>query len=392
MTYGITGTGLTRPNLDQQKADTKARLLTNVDPGLDVSDEAPIGQIVSIEADSQIELWEALEAVYSCIDPNKAEGVQLDNVCALSGVVRLKQRKSQVSVNLNLNAAVTVPAGSVLSVSGSPSIKFQLLADVTSVGAGVYPGTFECLDYGPVHANATTLTVIVTPVTGWNSATNPKDATLGRFVETDAELRLRREQELQQRGSSSADAIRAALYDVPGVIQALVYENSTMATDSKGLPPKSFEAVVWDGSVPQALDANLEQAVFDNKPAGIESYGSTLSKTFVDDSGNNILIEVTRATQLTIYIDATITTDANFDPINGPAAVKQALVDVGNALLIDGDVVLLKVRASAFNVPGVTDVPVFQAGTTIVTGVLNIPVGAHEIARFDTSRVNLTVT
>lgn len=71
-----------------------------------------MGQIVSIFARQIVSLWEGLATAYGAVDPNQAEGVLLDNVCALLGVVREAATKSTVVGTLNLNSTVTVPAGS----------------------------------------------------------------------------------------------------------------------------------------------------------------------------------------------------------------------------------------------------------------------------------------
>ena len=388
---GITATGFVSPTFEEVVDEINQDLLTNLDPGLDLSSESPLGQIVAVFARQIVLTWQAVEAAYGVVDPNKAEGVNLDNVCALSGTARKPATYGDVPVTLNLDAATTVPAGTIFAVTGSPTSQFALDADVTSVLAGNYAGTATCTVTGPVVANAGTLEVIVAPVSGLNSVTNASDAEIGRNIETDAELRIRREAELTLAGSATADAIRADLLAVAGVLQVKVYENPTNAVDADGVPAHAFESVIWDGDTPEAANADIVEAIWGAKPAGIQAYGTT-SVSHTDESGNVVVIGFTRSTAKNVYIDITVTTDSTFDAVNGPAAIKQLLVDRGNQLQQGDDVVALVLRAAALAQPGVTDAPVFELGfSASPSGTANLSVGTREIARFDTARITVTV-
>lgn len=94
------------------------------------------------------------------------------------------------------------------------------------------PVIFLSQDFGPIAAPANSLTQILTPIAGWTSINNPTAGVLGRFVETDAELRLRRIRSIRLAGNATVEAIRARiLQNVPGVTSALVFENVNMIQD-----------------------------------------------------------------------------------------------------------------------------------------------------------------
>lgn len=237
--------------------------------------------------------------------------------------------RSLVTCNLSLNAVTTVPAGSVIAVAGQPNLQFELVADVTSTVLGVYPGVFQATVVGPVPANAGTLTSIVTPVSGWTAVTNPLDATLGTNTETDTALRVRRLEEITRPGAATANAIRADVLAVAGVLQCKVYENYTEATDADGVPAKSFETLVWDGNTPVADNTEIVTAIYGSKPAGIRAHGTT-TVLYTDDSDNEISIGFTRAVQRQIYVDITVVTNENFDAVDGPLAIKELIAAKGN--------------------------------------------------------------
>lgn len=389
---GLTSSGFELPVFDDVVAEINAELLSTLGPALDLSVEAPLGQVVAVFARREILQWEAIAAAYSAVNPSAAEGVNLDNVAALSGTSRLAATYSEVAVQLDLDATTTVPAGSLMEVTGGAASRFALVADVTSTSAGVYSGLARAIELGPVAANSGTLTTIVTAVSGWNSVTNADDADLGRNTETDTELRQRRADLLTIAGAASTDAIRADVLAVSGVLQCKVFENALETTDADGVPPHAFEVVVWDGTVPDALNADIAEAIWGSKPAGIRAFGVT-TVTHTDDSGNVVNIGFTRSTAKDIYLDLTVTTNADFDTVNGPAAIKDLLVAAGNELTQGEDVVALVIRAAALAQLGVDDVPVFKLGFAVSpSGTSNLVIGSREIARFDTGNITVTVT
>lgn len=92
-------------------------LLTNPEDVVDTSDSSTIGRFINLQAPSIADLWEALQGVYSSFDPNAAEGIALDNLAELVGIVRQGATSSSVQLVLTLDAATTVPAGNVVRSS-----------------------------------------------------------------------------------------------------------------------------------------------------------------------------------------------------------------------------------------------------------------------------------
>jgi uncharacterized phage protein gp47/JayE len=220
---------------------------------------------------------------------------------------------------------------------------------------------------------------------------NSLDALLGADEETDADLRIRREQSLAASGAATIDAIRAAVLAVESVSEAFVFENVTEVTDPAGVDPHAFEVVIRG---PTADDQEVAEAIFDVKAAGIKADG-TISKTVTDDQGFDHTISFSRATEIEIYEEITITVNTDPDegpiyPADGDDQVKAALVASGNALGIGRDVIYEKEKCQAFSVSGVLDITDFQLDTSgPPSGTSNIPIAVREIAVFDTSRVTV---
>lgn len=118
-----------------------------VSPGdsVDTSDSSLLGRLIALKTDSEAELWETMQQVYSAFDPNSAVGIALDNLVAYGGLVREEQTYSTAQVLVTGDINVTIPAGSRFSTSSS-SVQWQLVADTilnaaNASGISVYPST-----------------------------------------------------------------------------------------------------------------------------------------------------------------------------------------------------------------------------------------------------------
>jgi uncharacterized phage protein gp47/JayE len=387
---GVDATGFTPKSLEEILEDIESEQLANIAADLDISPDQPIGQINGIFAKKLAELWEALATCYGGFNRGAAEGVLLDAIGLLTGTPRLDATKSQVNATVNLNASTTLPVGSIANVTDQPTNRWLLRTAVTSTTAGNYAAIFDAEVTGPQVANSGTLEQITVPVIGWNSVTNAEDADLGTNIESDAAYRIRQQEELSAPGACTVDAIRADVLQVDGVIECKVFENTSLVTDGDGLPGKSFEVVLYDGSVPDADDDEVAQAIWDSKPSGIEAYGSS-SGTAVDSEGVEHTVEFSRATGVNVYLFYTLDVDPLKYPVDGDDQVEAAAIAKGaTALGMGDDVIALVFRAQALSVAGVNDVTAFTLGTApSPVGTANLSITSRQIALLDTSRISV---
>lgn len=402
MTFGITPEGFNKKTLaDILKSITDAwQGSESFGPGFDVGTSTPQGQIAGIFSSAHAELWELLEECYHGSDPDAAADYLLTALAGLTGTIRRAASPSRVlapSQEFELDAGAVIPAGSLVARAGRPDIVFKTLVEISNPGGSpaTITGALECTATGPIAAPAGSLTVIVNPISGWTGTTNLVDASLGRDVDSDIVLRDRREQQLQLRGGSTVGSIRADLLDVEShpeladMRSVSVLENTTDATVD-GMPPHSFEAVIDDGDTPTIDDDLIAQIIWESKPAGIKTAGSS-SGTAIDENGDSKTVFFSRVTLKPVYV--AITVDANSDfPVDGADQVKEKLVAFGAGYVIDEEVIALALRASALAVAGVTDVPTFTLGfAPAPVGTSNLAVGSRERATFSTLNVNVTV-
>jgi len=213
---------------------------------------------------------------------------------------------------------------------------------------------------GPVAAAENQLNVIETPVSGWNEIFNPDDAVFGRDIETDAELRLQREQSLQASGFSVTEAIRSHIrQDVTGVTAVIVIENELDVTDSAtpvGRPPHSLEAVVQGGD-----DTEIAQRLYEVKAATIPAVSSQnvgqykVTKNILDSMGINHVISFSRPVQLTIYARVTVMLhpeEGALVPVDYVDRIKSAVVAFGDALQIGVDILPGRIETAVFESVG----------------------------------------
>ena len=381
MTDQLTLTGLEIDSLETRIATVSAALRTAIAANLDLSVDQPTGQLVRILLEHIQQFAELLQEIHSQFDPDQATGASQTALALVTGTQRRAATFGTVAVTLNLDALAVAPAGTLFAVLGDPANTWALDTAVTAVGAGDYAGVATSTVAGAVQALAGTITVIPVAVAGLNTVTNAADATMGLEEETDAELRERRELEVTQGGSTSTDAIRAALLQVEGVIEAYVYENDTDVTVAT-MPPHSITAVIWDGAAPAATDLDIATAIYENKAAGIRSFGNHAAPitTVTDSQGTTHAIDFYRATQIAVGLEFTTTTDADYP---GDATFKAAMAALAQAQQgVGDDVMISRWIANAFTVPGVVEVTNMR--TELMSGggfaVTNRVISALEIA------------
>lgn len=395
--FGVTVAGFLAKDLDTIRTELREAFVRAL--GAVNVEASPIHQLIELYANRERTLWELAESVYAASDPDSASGAALDALGALTGTPRDPATSSTVTLSVTLEATTTLPAGSVASVTGNPTARFVTLAEVTSTTAGVYEVLAESEDTGPVAGLAGTITEIATPVSGWTAVTNALDAVPGTDLETDTSYRARREDELAAVGTGTADAMRAELLAVDGIVAAYVFENATDLPYVLGpvtLSPHSLAALVYDGTDDgSAVTADtIAQAIWDAKPVGIETAG-TETGTAVDASGVSHTIRFTRPTPAPVYIDAIVDVSIldGWDATTGEDEIKAAIVAFAEeAFGIGDDVILTRLYRPIYSVAGVVDAAIEMGFAAAPSGTSNLSISPGGLATFDTSRITVIVT
>lgn len=355
MADALTSTGLSIDDTLTRLDALHAELRVAISSVLDLSADQPWGIISAIVNEHIQQLAELLQEIYSGLDPDQATGQTLDAICSITGTYRRAATYGTTALTLTFTGAGTAPAGALVAVAGDPDNQWELDTAVTALGAGTESGSATATTAGALEAPAGTITTIVTPAANWSAVTNATDASAGLERETDTELRLRRETELATGGSTSVDAVQAAVSPIEGVLEAKCLENDAWYAVAP-MPPKSIEVVFWStytGAALTALEVTLAQEIFEEKAGGIQAYGSTVV-VHTDTQGNDHNIGMTLAAEQTLELRYTLVTDSDYP---GDADFSAAVAAAVSALLgIGDDVYYAKMIDIGFNVTGVVNI------------------------------------
>jgi uncharacterized phage protein gp47/JayE len=388
--------GIQTQTLEEIRNERKAAYTdpeTGIDPELDVSDDSVFGRLIGIESEREYALQQQVLAIYNDTTV-AATGVGLTRLALVTGTVRRTATFSTVTLQLSLNAGVTVPAGKRVQ-DASGAVMFETLSSATNPGGSpaVISVVAQSLEPGPVLAPANTLTTVVSGdnVTGWTSVTNATAAVSGAFEETDPALRIRRTSELNSQGSGNLDAIVTRVEGVAGATAVRGYENKTDSTDVDGLPPHSFEIVVWGTADPD----EVAQAIFGAAPAGISSaHGTagTLEEGIATDRyGSPHTIAYTLADEVTVYVRVDVDIDPDVYPADGDAQIQENVTAAiqDQVETIGSDVLYRKLYSAVYAVPGVEDVTLLAVDDAPApTLEQNLVIGSRGVPVVGTITVN----
>lgn len=356
----------------------------------DLSDRTPLGKFIYLQAQQRAEDNEELEKVWNSRFVDTSEGVSLDG--NVKRVIRRKRwLKANGDVVFNLDKGTTVPTGTLLRTPYN--VYFKTLEEIRAPEDGNYRVKVEALEFGIIgNVEPGDISIVVNPLEGINSVTNPDAFLNGQDEETDKELQDRYYESLGKLGARRIEAIEANVLDeVEGVRSCRVIENDTWEFDAEGRPPKSFETVVLGG-----LDEPIARKILELKPGGIQPYGSTVVE-IMDDRGLTHQIGFTRATTVPIYIKIYRKVSHQFSIQGDELLVAKAIEYVGGTHLnrtYDGvgmseDVIVSRLESRLFAVDGLVDVRVELSKDGVNYTNSNIEIGFPEVAETDSSKIEV---
>jgi len=328
---GMTENGFSIKRLPEIKEDLEESARQALGAEASLLPDSVEGTIISVFSQIYAELWEELNNAYGAFNPVLVTDQSLDHLVTLNGLSRLPPLSSRAFLSISGTDNTVIPAGSIVSHS-STGAEF-LTENAIEIGVGFPTGTatvFASARFnGAIEALSGTLTVIDSPVNGWDTVINNTDATEGRNAETDSQLRARRARTLTLAGRSSLESIISAIQALSDVTYAGAVENFSDITDANGLPAHSFECVVLGGD-----NISIAQAIWEKKPAGIEPHGD-VSAEANDIFGNVHSMSFSRPTVVPMYLNANITF-AGKVPDDASDILTQAFLDLVSGELISG--------------------------------------------------------
>lgn len=389
LAYGILGTVITDGSVVSVAGNPEARFV--VDGDFTIAAGTNEVQTISFTAVPDAGSWSLV------FDGEETSPMAFNaNAAAVQSAINALSALSAVSVSGNYASGFAVTfAGAdgqvnqpLFRIGANTLTNTSVLVGVSIIETtqGVLPNVLVDLvaeSAGEIHAPAGSITVIESPISGWESFVNNLDVTPGNNIETDADLRIRRNKTLATAGATTVDAIRSRILEIDEVEDARVFENDTDIADIFGRPPHSIEAVVLGGDNQEIIDT-----IWATKAAGIRAYGD-ISGTSLDSMARPHTVQFSRPSEIDVYVIVNLTVDSNF-PVDGVAAVQAAIVEYAEENFgIGDDVITVQLFCPVVDIEGILDC-VILIGTAPAPGTdNNIAINDDEIAVFDTSRVTV---
>lgn len=215
----------------------------------------------------------AIAYFVSQVDPATAEGRMQDAIARIYFLERNGATASVVQAQCVGQPGAILPAGSL--AKDDAGNLWSSTGDATFPPGGMVTVQFACQVLGPITLGIGELTQIGQLVPGWDAITNLSPAVVGSEVESRANFEQRRQESVAINSKGTPAAIRAAVFDVPGVLDVFVYDNYTNAVLPYGVtnypiaPHSVYVAAI--GGEAQAI----AEAIWSRKDLGCDMNGNT---------------------------------------------------------------------------------------------------------------------
>lgn len=377
------------------------QLYLDIDSNWNLDPSTPDGLKIASDTEIFANLDELGQRAYNSKDPNKAQDLELDILCAITGTTRNQGTPSTVTLTLTGVNGTTIPEGTLFEsvIDGS---QWSTDSSVTIL-AGSITVQATCTVNGATSASLNTITRIVSVIGGLQSVTNLTVATIGTDVQSNQSLRVERRRSVSRPGNAQIDNMTAELFAVENVTRVRIYENDT-DTDNfygRGLP-KNSEAPIVEGGA----DYDVAQAIFRKKNPGCKLFalGTPVTVSGVYDQYPNNAREITfsRPIYVDMVVNVTIQNDGTL-PADVQDLIRTAIIEYSQGVLVDPsqgfnstgfeigeDVPVLSIMTPINNIIG-------QYGNSYVTGLTvngassgQVAIDFAELSRW--SEGNITVT
>ncbi len=341
--FGLSELGFKSKEFSTIKNELEDALRAEVDPTLSFSANSVAGSITGIVAHQACQVWESLSGLYHSLQPSSATGAALDALCSLTGTYRKPASMSRATAVVTLEPKSKVPKNTRLQSINRDFFKTQTEVSNTSTIRADIEIDLITEEAGPLVAHSGTIATIMTPVAGFSKAIFKETYALGRFIETDEELRIRRFVELKASGASTAHALYSCLKQIDQVEAVYIKENS-----------RSFEAIVKGGN-----DQDIAKTIWQCKPLGVETVG-TIECPVTDSLGFPRKIRFSRPLEIPLMLRGNIKVRRRLEETE-LNKLKTALVDCGKKYFsLGSEVYASRFYASMLNEPLILDIMTLQ--------------------------------
>jgi uncharacterized phage protein gp47/JayE len=388
-TITVDATGLHVPSYEQLKTYLEDAHRAIYGGDIILTPDSQDGQLIAIYALAYNDAYAALVSVFNAFSPSSAQGANLSRLVKLNGLRRKVPTYSTVDLRVVGQVGTVITNGVAIDDEG----RRWLLPATVSIPdpAGEIMVTATAEDVGAVFAPAMTITNIATPTRGWQTVSNPTDATPGAPVESDADLRRRQTIATTRPSRGLLEGLLGEVAAVSGVGKLFAYENAEDVTDQWGVPPHAVALVVQGGDADE-----IAAIILAKKGPGVRTYGTT-QITVTDAFGVPRIISFFRPVSVPIKVVMQIVPGLGYSDDTGDA-IRQAVIDFGNSLAIGETVERFRVAAAATLMgSGRADVDTFKILSFAINRIGlpvfedDVPLAFNELSEWDVSNISIQV-
>ena len=337
---------------------------------LNTEPETPAGQIIDSQTASITQKDSELLYLANMLNPLKATGIFQDALAEIYFLQRKPAIASTAVIRCTGLPGTVIPVSAQVMSTTDDTIWQN--TEAQTIGAdGTCECVFGCQSAGLISAAAGTLSRINTMVAGWDTAVNPRAATVGQNAETQGAFEARRYASVGLNSRGTIAAVYARVANCANVVSCIVRENKTnMPIEIDGYYLKAHSIFV---SVVGGSDEDIAEAIYNSCSAGCDYNGNTT--VAVTDSATKAVENVIfyRPAEFDVYVKVTLQGKDSL-PDEYQKTVKKAVYDNfygESSATIGGDPILRvapgdTVLASRF-IPSVLDSGIAQVVRILVS-------------------------
>ncbi len=304
-------------------------------------------QMVSIRAKMAYDLMAMFAVVLANQSPSTSVGTALDSRVEWNGIKRKVASYSTCNLQLTGTVGTIINNGIVKDLAG----KLWNLPTTVTITESPQTVTATCQEIGTIEAPIGSINQIITPVKGWTGVINAVSAVIGASVETDEELKDRRNDSVALASLNMVDSVQSGIMNIENVKKCKVYENDTNVTDDNGIPPHSISCIVEGGD-----DLEVAKTIYERKGGGTGTYADNSSAGFVEETvttstGLPIQIQFCRPVEVPVKIKFTIQPTGTYvdDPTQGTKnKIKEKIMNYFSDIGMGDDIYASSIIAVVF--------------------------------------------
>lgn len=254
--------------------DMQAAFGGDLNPAL----ETPQGQQASTTAAIVGNSNDTFLFLTQMMDPAYAFGRYQDALARIYFLTRIPSKPTVLQVNCSGLAGVIIPVNQLVKDQAGNFYGATQQATIPSSGSIVVQ--FAALVYGPTPVPGSV--VIYQSIPNWDSAT-VISGVVGEATESRSAFEARRSQSVAKNSNGSLPAVRGAVLEVPGVVDAYATENDTNQAATIGgvlLAPNSLYVAAVGGNA-----QDIGNAIWSRKAPGCAYNGNT-TVTVIDSNSD----------------------------------------------------------------------------------------------------------